>query len=110
MSASGRLYLVCYDITDPKRLNRVARYLQKYACRVQYSVFATQIRTLRLDEVLEGLDHIIEPKLDDIRAYPLPPAGDVAILGTQLFPEDVLLLRHGRNLFRLGKRTRKSLG
>jgi CRISPR-associated protein Cas2 len=31
--------LVCYDIRNPKRLYRVARILQGYGERVQYSIF-----------------------------------------------------------------------
>ncbi|MEZ5581402.1 MAG: CRISPR-associated endonuclease Cas2 [Candidatus Competibacteraceae bacterium] len=43
MAQRRHLYLICYDIAeDPKRLNRVARYLNRFAYRVQYSVFVGQ--------------------------------------------------------------------
>ncbi|HXH04220.1 MAG TPA: CRISPR-associated endonuclease Cas2 [Candidatus Competibacteraceae bacterium] len=97
----AQLYLICYDIADPQRLARVARYLERRACRVQYSVFAAQTRPERLARWLEELKVLIEPRVDDIRAYPLPAAADVALLGGQLFPDDILLIRDGHNLLRL---------
>lgn len=102
-----RLYLISYDIADPQRLARVARQLQKHACRVQYSVFAGQFTANRLVHLLDQLTDLIEPDEDDIRCYPLPTEGDVALLGRQLFPDDVLLIRNGRNMLRLGDRTRE---
>ena len=45
---------------------------------------------------------LIDPREDDVRANPLPKTGEVALLGTQMFPDDVLLVRDGRNVFRLG--------
>jgi len=106
MSQQKRLWLICYDISvieDPKRLNRVARYLQKVACRVQYSVFVGQFTNRGLDAVLQELSAIIDPKMDDVRCYPLPEQADVVLMGQQLFPDDILLIRDGYNLLRLGE-------
>lgn len=97
-----RLYLISYDIADPQRLARVARRLQKHACRVQYSVFAGQFTSRQLEYLLDELTDLIEPVEDDIRCYPLPIEGDVALLGRQLFANDVLLIRNGRNVLQLG--------
>ena len=94
------LYLIAYDITDPQRLNRIARYLSKRAIRVQYSVFAADLSRARLEDTLEGLDALIDRRSDDVRIYPLPRDGEVALMGRQLFPEDVLLLRDGYNMLR----------
>lgn len=108
MSTPERLYLICYDIADPQRLSRVARFLCKHACRVQYSVFVIQITPARLNRLLEALEALIEPAEDDVRAYPLPRECEVALLGRQLFPDDVLLIRHGRNVLRLGEAARRA--
>ncbi len=41
---SARLwYLVCYDIRDDARLRRVARLLEGYGDRLQYSVFRCRL-------------------------------------------------------------------
>jgi CRISPR-associated protein Cas2 len=106
MARQRRLYLICYDIAeDPKRLARVARYLQKYAFRVQYSVFVGAFFEHSLEGVLRGLEAIIDPRKDDVRCYPLPEKTDVVLMGQQMFPDDILLIRDGRNLLRLGANT-----
>jgi CRISPR-associated protein Cas2 len=105
MALKRRLYLICYDISvieDPQRLNRVARYLNKFAFRVQYSVFVGSFFEHSLEGVLRGLERMIDPRKDDVRCYPLPERADIVLLGQQIFPEDILLIRDGRNVLRLG--------
>lgn len=102
MNLRERLYLICYDICEPRRLSRVARFLEKHACRVQYSVFAIQITPVRLTLLMKELSRLIDPTEDDVRAYPLPHEAHVDLLGTQMFPDDILLIRNGRNMLRLG--------
>ncbi len=95
------LYLFCYDIADPKRLNRVARYLMNHAYRVQYSVFAAEKTVVERDAIIAHLRSLINEKEDDVRVYPVPPQGEVTMLGRQLFPEDILLLNEGKNILKL---------
>ena len=109
MGVRERLYLICYDICDPGRLSRVARFLCKHACRVQYSVFVIEITPARLTSLLAELEELIEPEEDDVRAYPLPYECEVAMLGRQLFPDDILLLQQGRNVLRLGEAARRAV-
>ena len=90
-----KLYLIAYDIADPKRLGQVARYLCQYAYRVQYSVFVASLSSYQLERLLFDLEEIIEPRWDDIRAYPLPSTGDVTLLGNQFFATDTLLAQNG---------------
>ncbi|NJN48114.1 MAG: CRISPR-associated endonuclease Cas2 [Candidatus Competibacteraceae bacterium] len=87
---------------DPKRLNEVARYLNKFAWRVQYSVFVGQFHENSIDAILRGLETIIDSRLDDVRCYPLPHKAEVALLGQQMFPPDILLVQDGINVLRLG--------
>lgn len=97
------LYLICYDIAeDPKRLARVARYLEKVAWRVQYSVFVGSFFEHSLEAVLRGLENIIDPRKDDVRCYLLPERAEVVLMGPQMFPEDILLIENGYNLLQLG--------
>ena len=52
-------YLICYDIENDRERTRVARLLERYGERIQYSVFevhlARQTELLGLKEELRGL-------------------------------------------------------
>lgn len=91
------LYLVAYDIADPRRLSRVHRVLKKQGLPVQYSVFTVVMKRKALIRLLENIEHLIEPAEDDIRCYRLPERTDIKTLGQQYFPEDVMLFTDGVN-------------
>lgn len=63
------LTLVAYDITDPKRLNRVARVCQKHGVRVQYSVFECRLDSSHFDSFWKELVETIDKEADRIVAY-----------------------------------------
>ena len=96
-----KLYLIAYDIAEPRRLGAVARYLCKVAYRVQYSVFVAQLSQPQLLLLLSDLKEIIDPDQDDIRAYPLPASGNVALIGEQFFLTNTLLVQNGHSKFAL---------
>lgn len=98
MATRQRLYLVAYDIADPKRLNRVHRVLKKEGLPLQYSVFSVSLNRTRLNRLLLVLDRIIDAREDDIRCYALSPPFDCQILGKQYFPEEVMLFSGGVEL------------
>lgn len=91
------LYLIAYDIADPKRLSRTHRLLKKQGLPVQYSVFTVAMKRPRLLRLLEALEQVIDEFEDDIRCYRLPLHGEIATLGVQFFPDDVLLFTGGVN-------------
>lgn len=91
-------YLIAYDIRNPKRLIRVHRFLRREGMPVQYSVFTAQLTQRKLVRVMNGLQAIIDPRVDDVRIYPLPTRLEASLLGRQMFPDDVLLLDGGVNL------------
>lgn len=66
MGADSKWYLVCYDVRDAKRLRRVAKHLEGYGRRVQFSVFrcwlgSGQVQKLRweLTERLKAEDDLL---------------------------------------------------
>ena len=61
------LYLIAYDIADPKRLQRVARKLQKAAIRCQNSVFVLIGNREDLDKAISQLTPIVNDKKDKNR-------------------------------------------
>jgi CRISPR-associated protein Cas2 len=93
----AQLYLVSYDIANPKRLVRVHRLLKKQGLPLQYSVFTLVIERKALLRLLSSLDELIHPVQDDIRCYRLTSNKDIETLGRQLFPEDVMLFTNGIN-------------
>ena len=93
----ANLYLIAYDIADPKRLSKVHRTLKRQGLPVQYSVFTVVIKRKALLALLADLDELIHPAKDDIRCYRLPNNTDMKTLGRQLFPQDVLLFTEGIN-------------
>ncbi|MBE2205592.1 MAG: CRISPR-associated endonuclease Cas2 [Chthoniobacterales bacterium] len=63
------LAIVAYDISDPKRLAKVARYCEDHGVRVQYSIFECRLETARFEDFWLGLEELIDPKTDRIVAY-----------------------------------------
>ncbi|MEM4368187.1 MAG: CRISPR-associated endonuclease Cas2 [Candidatus Anstonellales archaeon] len=64
-------YVISYDITDDKRRNKVAKILESYACRVQYSVFEIICNEEIIDKIASELKNVIKENEDSIRIYSL---------------------------------------
>ncbi|MGB9716525.1 MAG: CRISPR-associated endonuclease Cas2 [Thermodesulfovibrionales bacterium] len=74
-------YLVCYDISDPKRLSRVFKLMKGKGIHLQYSVFHCSLTWQKLIELKDKLRWIIDENKDDVRIYPLPSEEKVIIMG-----------------------------
>ena len=84
-------FVVCYDICDPRRLARLHRFLKKHTVPLQYSVFLFTGDDRKLDHLLAEAETYIAPKIDDLRAYPLPARGLKVRLGKPVLPDGILL-------------------
>jgi CRISPR-associated protein Cas2 len=62
-------YIVSYDIEDDKRRNKVAKYLENFGTRVQYSVFEIVCSEKIIKEVILKIEEIINEKEDSLRIY-----------------------------------------
>jgi CRISPR-associated protein Cas2 len=81
MSSWRTRYLVSYDIADPKRLRRVARALEGFGVRLQYSVFECALDDLRLAHAKAALDSLINHDEDQVLFVSLgPAAGDATLI------------------------------
>ncbi len=73
--------VVAYDIEDDRRRSRVARTLEGYGERVQYSVFECEIEERHLERLVRSLERLMQPG-DAIRIYRMPRGrAQVLILG-----------------------------
>ena len=82
-------YLISYDICCPRRLARVHKVLRQHALAMQYSVFWFQGSPRQLAGCLDELERLMDPRYDDIRAYPLPQRGLRLWHGAPLLAEGV---------------------
>ncbi len=97
-----RTWLIAYDITNPKRLARVHRYLKTVAIPVQYSVFAAEETEFGIHHISETLARKIDPRTDDVRIYPLPNTLELYHYGRRALPEGLQLLAD-RNTLNSGR-------
>jgi CRISPR-associated protein Cas2 len=81
-------YLVCYDISDEKRLRKVFQAMRNYGDHLQYSIFECQFTPLDMARCRAELSQIINHKEDQVLFVNLGPAegrGDrvITALGKQ---------------------------
>jgi len=76
-------YLVSYDIANPKRLRRVARVLEGFGSRLQFSVFECPLDPLRLATVKAELAQHINHDEDQVLFVSLGPAASEASLSIE---------------------------
>ncbi len=68
--ACKQWHLVSYDVRDPKRLRQVAKVLESYGSRLQYSVFRCRLDVEMLERLPWQLAQIMED-VDDLLVIPL---------------------------------------
>jgi CRISPR-associated protein Cas2 len=67
-------YLVCYDISDDKRLRRVFKIMRGYGDHLQYSVFECQLNATDLVKMRAELAAVIHHDKDQVLFVDLGPA------------------------------------
>jgi len=65
------LIIVTYDVADSKRLIKIAKIMEDYGTRVQYSVFEIHADVSILKEMMRRVSRIMKDEEDSIRIYPL---------------------------------------
>ena len=75
--AKERLYLVTYDISDPKRWRKVFTAMHGFGHWLQLSVFQCRLVARRRAEMAARLEKLIEPSEDHILIVDLGPADKV---------------------------------
>lgn len=65
------LFLVAYDITDPSRLGKTARVLERHAQRCQKSVFLFEGSRPALHRLIEDIRPLVDLRVDLVQAWQL---------------------------------------
>jgi CRISPR-associated protein Cas2 len=72
MTAGDALrYLVCYDVPDTPRRTRIAKCLDDFGTRVQYSVFEVVLDQPLFGKMVSELTALIDPDQDRVNVYPV---------------------------------------
>jgi CRISPR-associated protein Cas2 len=66
-------FIVCYDISNPKRLRRVEKTVKAFGVRIQYSVFECLLDSTRLQQLRKNLSEIINTDHDQVMFLTLGP-------------------------------------
>jgi CRISPR-associated protein Cas2 len=65
------IYMICYDISDPKRLQKTAKILENLGIRIQKSFFQCEIEDKKKEVLVSQVLKVIKPKKDYFYVYPL---------------------------------------
>jgi CRISPR-associated protein Cas2 len=63
------LILVCYDISNDKRRNKIYNLLSSYGIPVQFSIFECELNDKTLISLKKSLFKLIDNNQDKIRIY-----------------------------------------
>lgn len=77
--AKERLYVVTYDIADPKRWRRIFKAMKGYGRWLQLSVFQCRLTARRRAEMTARIDGLIRPTEDHVLILDLGPAEQVEL-------------------------------
>ncbi len=84
------MYVIAYDIPNDKRRRKIAKLLEGYGQRVQFSVFEARLTPKQLQQLGDRLRRRLKLNEDHIRIYPLSrhTEGSILILGTGFPPPE----------------------
>jgi CRISPR-associated protein Cas2 len=81
MEKSRALYLVAYDVCEPRRLHRVCRYLTGYKVAGQKSVFEIWATPAELARIRADLEAMMDADEDRLHILALDPRMKPALFG-----------------------------
>lgn len=69
-------FLICYDISDKKRLSKIGKIVERSAMRIQHSVYFYQSVTKQeLAKLIDDVLQILDEDEDDLRVYTIKNRG-----------------------------------
>jgi len=82
------LYLIAYDITDDRRLNRVRTVLKGYSTGGQKSVYECFLSNGELRSVMSMLNRLILASEDRVHIFRIDGRSRTHVLGIAVQPKD----------------------
>lgn len=86
------VWLLAYDISNPRRLGRVHRVVKQFATPLQFSVWMVRESAAGIAKIRHELLALIDARSDDIRIYRIPSKPDWVSFGHTILPDDLMLL------------------
>ena len=83
-------YIVCYDIADNRKRNKVYKKLKDYGMRVQKSVFECILTAKQVERMWQDIEKYVDPSSDIIIIYMLKTITSSTIKATGLYIPDEL--------------------
>ena len=69
-------FLICYDISDRKRVSHIARVVEKQAMRIQMSIYYYEgVTQSELMHLVEQIVSLMDEEADDLRIYRIRDRG-----------------------------------
>lgn len=68
-----RHFILCYDITDKKRLNKLQHYVSTRFIQLQRSVYYASLTLSQVDDIIKHIKAIVNHRQDDVRLYEIWP-------------------------------------
>lgn len=82
--------MIGYDISNPRRLQRVHREMCRHAAPLEYSIFLLVGSERDKDRCLGEIAELMELTDDDVRCYALPGRGFQGRIGRASLPEGIV--------------------
>lgn len=67
------MMIVAYDITNPRRLQKIARIMKDYGVRVQKSIFEVAVDSLLFHQMRHRVEQVMDVKADGVKYFALCP-------------------------------------
>jgi CRISPR-associated protein Cas2 len=80
-------YIICYDISDAKRLRKAAKILQGHALRIQKSVYLLVGSPSTMQHCWQKLSECVDATADDLCCYTIPQHSPMLSLGANVLSE-----------------------
>ena len=84
-------FIIAYDITDEKRLKKIAKLLEKIGVRIEYSLFFVKANKDEIIEIALKISEIIDREIDDVRIYEIEDYG--IALGKADLLDEIFIIR-----------------